>query len=476
MKNMLLLLFTLGMASAHGQKGGYISGRVTGYYARELRFCTLNNYIESKPRVLSQVSTDDQGRFTTEIALPGAQPVVIFYGNGIQMTLWIEQNDSIIMDVIKPANIVSLNSETKLDKGRVIFSGRGANINSFLFAADLSVYDPQTHQAAQRLSVEEYIAFLDSLENTRLLLRKKEFSEKFSLAAEEFISGEMVYSTFYHKSMAEVYRSKKDRQDSLLLTTPEFYSYWKRWTFPSDLALSSPGYRNSLLTYFNRKAREQIGRPVSDRDKERYFSIAYDQADRELPYHSLTKEYIQAFLLYHMFSFVQSNDSVIIRTARFHKNFPHSAYYPILEKKLSFKKVNKQSSEITALDTNGYLINLNALKGKIVYVDIWASWCGPCVKEFYNSKKLAEKFKDRIHFVYLNIDDTEEAWRRVIGVQGLKGLHLRADERTSKKIRSLYNISSIPRYLLIDQKGFVVSENAKRPSETEQDVLHLLKQ
>ena len=210
--------------------------------------------------------------------------------------------------------------------------------------------------------------------------------------------------------------------------------------------------------------------------RERYFSEAYTVADRELASLPETREYVTAFFLYHMLSFVVRKDSAMVLASRFYRDFPNSDYWPIIERRLTIKsKAAGPAPEIIALDTNNRTVNLRELKGKVVYIDVWGSWCAPCIQEFKTSVKLAEKFKDReVSFVYLNIDDTDGAWRKAILKNKLKGYHLRADKKAGDKIKNTYGITFFPYYMLIDKNGMLTSNNAKRPLEVEQDILKLL--
>lgn len=108
-------------------------------------------------------------------------------------------------------------------------------------------------------------------------------------------------------------------------------------------------------------------------------------------------------------------------------------------------------------------------KGKIIYIDFWASWCGPCVAEMPHSRRLHEKFADDsdIVFVYLSIDDADPAWlkameRLKIGETGEHYRRSRAD--IEPLMRALY-IYSIPHYWIIDKEGNPHSLDAMPPSD-----------
>ncbi len=139
------------------------------------------------------------------------------------------------------------------------------------------------------------------------------------------------------------------------------------------------------------------------------------------------------------------------------------------------------SSELKLTGLNGKEISLSHYKGKVVYVDFWASWCGPCRQQFPFSKELHEKLtakqKKDVVFLYISIDNTEEIWKKAINDLQLGGEHALSQGGWSSPASKYFQLSSIPRYLLIDKKGNIVDQNAKRPGEegTLEDILNLLK-
>ena len=121
---------------------------------------------------------------------------------------------------------------------------------------------------------------------------------------------------------------------------------------------------------------------------------------------------------------------------------------------------------------NGERTSLLDLKGKYVYIDVWATWCGPCIREIPSLKKIEKQYEDRnIHFVSISIDERNrprynyEAWRKMIVEKELTGIQLFADNAFNSKFTKAYGIDSIPRFLLIDPDGNIISGNAPRPSD-----------
>ena len=117
------------------------------------------------------------------------------------------------------------------------------------------------------------------------------------------------------------------------------------------------------------------------------------------------------------------------------------------------------------LDKDGNRKNLSDWLGNYVYIDVWATWCGPCCRELPAFHKLKEEFKDKpICFVSISIDADEAAWRAKIEKDSLDGIQLRVNEEDTFK--KDYKISWIPRFLLIDREGKVLDANMTRPSDT----------
>jgi thiol-disulfide isomerase/thioredoxin len=110
---------------------------------------------------------------------------------------------------------------------------------------------------------------------------------------------------------------------------------------------------------------------------------------------------------------------------------------------------------------------LEDLKGKYVYIDVWATWCGPCRAEIPFLKKVEEKYHDKnIVFVSISadVDKDHEKWKKFVDEKQLGGVQLFADKNWESDFLKSYGIKSIPRFILIDPNGKVVKSDAARPS------------
>lgn len=110
---------------------------------------------------------------------------------------------------------------------------------------------------------------------------------------------------------------------------------------------------------------------------------------------------------------------------------------------------------------------LEDLKGKYVYIDVWATWCGPCLAEIPHLKKVEEKYHGKnIEFVSISVDVEKdyEKWKKMVTSKELGGIQLFADKNWTSDFIKAFGINSIPRFILIDPNGKVVKADAPRPS------------
>ena len=114
--------------------------------------------------------------------------------------------------------------------------------------------------------------------------------------------------------------------------------------------------------------------------------------------------------------------------------------------------------------------SLSDLKGKYVYVDVWATWCGPCKREIPSLKEIEKKYHDKnIAFISMSIDRKVDydKWRKMVEEENLTGIQLFAPDDWNSDFVKNYSILGIPRFILIDPTGNIVNSNAPRPSSEE---------
>jgi thiol-disulfide isomerase/thioredoxin len=104
-------------------------------------------------------------------------------------------------------------------------------------------------------------------------------------------------------------------------------------------------------------------------------------------------------------------------------------------------------------------------KGKVVYVDIWATWCRPCLAEFPFSKTLHDKFAEKnVAFLSLCCLSKQDAWEKTIAQHELPGEHHLLNEVQCGYLKDKYQLVGFPTYMLFDKNGNLTYGDAPRPS------------
>lgn len=126
----------------------------------------------------------------------------------------------------------------------------------------------------------------------------------------------------------------------------------------------------------------------------------------------------------------------------------------------------KRSPGFRAPDVDGKVHTLADFRGKYVYIDMWATWCGPCKREMPYLKALEDEFKDaEIVFVGLSVDKDKAAWENMVRQGELTGVQLYLG--TGSRFQEGYRVEAIPRFILLDKEGVIISNDMSRPSAKE---------
>lgn len=199
-------------------------------------------------------------------------------------------------------------------------------------------------------------------------------------------------------------------------------------------------------------------------------------------------QYMQAQLIYEDEFQGSKTPSIPQLYETYRAEFPNSPFLNVLEPGVK-ENLRFQNSRIT--DKDYHILTCDStitsledavkpFKGKVVYIDVWATWCGPCLKEFQYLPALKEKAHNMdVVYLYISIDRPEERkkWGKTIAYHQLKGYHLLVNEKLGK---SLYTelgnerqILSIPCFVIIDKTGKIVIRHAAAPSEPEKVIEQL---
>ena len=195
-------------------------------------------------------------------------------------------------------------------------------------------------------------------------------------------------------------------------------------------------------------------------------------------------EFFQARYIHHVCYQKNYEKELIALFEQFEKDFPKSEYSkylsPFIDEIAQYHQIIEKPLDETVIFMDNYE-NLNtleevikSLKGKKIYIDVWAMWCAPCKEEFKNNKALKKILvKNDIQQLYISIDDVqrEQQWKDGIKFYELAGTHIRANKELSNDLMKRFSDNAekpyiaIPWYILIDEEGNIMEKHAKSPSK-----------
>ena len=358
---------------------------------------------------------------------------------------------------------LSINFDSKNLRESLSFSGKGAITNNYLLKkakteqeliGDRNAYSALDEAAFKAKATQIKKALIQLVDSTPNLSTNYKEQEKRNINY-EYISKLLGYEKSY------AYASKNPDfvvSNGFLPDLSKFdYNNGKDYLF-------SASYKRIVKSYYKNKAatdlklkdsKEDIAylKTISQiSDETIKNSLLYDEARQGINY---TTDLEAFYAIFNNASTNQNEKSKITES------------YNIL--KTTTK--GKPSPKFVDYENNaGGKTSLDDLKGKYIYIDVWATWCGPCRKEIPFLKEVEKAYHGKnIEFVSISIDkQTDHAkWKKMIVDQALGGIQLLADKDWASQFVQDYLIQGIPHFILLDPNGNIVTPNAPRPSEKE---------
>lgn len=397
-----------------------------------------------------EVTPDKNGIFTFDGPIPSDELDVTVQADNDIFGVHLQKGKTAIITITR-------NKQGKLEAK---FSGDNAVTsrfyNTYTMAYDMMKYwSPDPSEAKTNA---EYCQLLEQ-ENAKVISALKTLKDKKQQEYYTKLSKGMYTWTKIRLIMDKDFDEKKE-----LIDDPEYVSLTKDINPNDDVNLVT-NLSNAWLTY----KQEQLKKELNDTTQS--YLATMKLIDKEI-----TNPKAKA-LLTHMFmygySMMPTGDIKTIWEAYkdFAKDYPAviAKYEPMIKTALKSFNGKPLPSDPTLEAPDGSTCKLSSLYGKLTYIDMWATWCGPCCKEIPHLEKVVEKYKgnDKIQFISISIDANKQAWLNKLKKDNPAWPQYLMPEEDANKLMSQMGINGIPRFIMLDEKGNVIFPDAKRPSDPE---------
>lgn len=129
----------------------------------------------------------------------------------------------------------------------------------------------------------------------------------------------------------------------------------------------------------------------------------------------------------------------------------------------------EQAPDFTFTDTDGRQLSLSDFLGKTLLIDIWGTWCVPCIEEMPFIEKLQQRYAQRedVHIMSIACDKKADRWKNFLAKHPTSWHHYLITPEGDTVLNDVYHTIGIPRFIIIDKEGKIVTPDAMRPSEEE---------
>ena len=391
----------------------------------------------------------------------------------------VEKNKSFPIYIEPAKKLIMVYGETDIINRMNSIEYKGANAleNKILFELGLyyKYHDPN-ESSFFNCSENIFINRLDSIKAIGFDLLEKKKSEfpslknSFLVSAKNYIEYSIAYYLEVYPQKIRGRFAKKGYQES------GKYALYKNEKFKEDASLLNCAsylyYIDTKRSNLSSKIRFSEGYPKSG-------NIYSDVNSEFMAIDSIFSEkkiidYLRYLAIWDAIFFREKDDIISKYFAIYKRDTPSPYYINSLEPQI--KNLTKTYldgmffSTYSFLDANDRKHVLEEYKGKVLYIDLWATWCFPCHQERKYFEKLIDDFDTKdITFIGISLDKQKdkEKWKEMVKKSNIKGIQLLADNDFESQICKDFNIKLIPRFILIDSKGKIVQANAIRPSDPE---------
>lgn len=382
--------------------------------------------------------------------------------------------------LVHPGDSINVNFDADIDNNvdiydNLIFSGDAAESNTQLakylkeYWANILSYDDY-FKYHKELATTEFIAFRDSIKNTMNERRNKFIKDVnpteevklwtyWNVEADYF--NELLNHSFQYSGLIYLKATDWDFNG-------EYYSFLNSLKNIDEKSLINTSVSYLLPDAFGFYLHGKFQQEVDSISLSRNYDSLLIQRIINLNFSNTFKELILSGFVnltlegQHIETYEKNSDILKTNLTSPYIIKPVSEHYNKVKEHLNNPEISSKAilDSIKTSDV-GEIFNsiLSAHKNKVLYIDCWATSCGPCIGEMPHSKILMKKFEGQnVEFIFLCIDSEEDKWKAMLSELQIGGTHYYLNNAESSALRKILGIRGVPHYVMIDKNGTIIKQ------------------
>ena len=440
-----------------------VSGTIINPKSNKVYVQYYSNFLDYEEVFADSALLDPAGHFTMTFDWKKANIVSFLH------------NDEFTEMYLVPGDNLHITLDTEEFDESIAYRGDGSVINTYLALATLHHGYPDG--STYSLGEIDYLQAIDSIRADWMVHFEQYFSGIPNINdpdIKHFMELEkkrMLYAAADLKLLYPVYYAFINKQEEKVNTSENFDQFLDGLPIYDESMMESIDYVSFLNDYLDYMVNKNWKLDTT----QQWIEVKKKFIDAHFPENF--QPYAYAQVAYDFFSRVEIEKG-IAAFEKYKSITKDNEYTPLLEELLitvSKLTAGKPAPDFTLEDVNGKQVSLRDFEGKIVYLDFWATWCGPCMRELPHLEKLMEALKGKdVVFLGISFDGEEEAWKTMVREKNLQGVHVIAHGGFRSEVAESYNIIGIPQYYIVDRDGKIAVANAERPSGDVKGILEKL--
>jgi len=445
-----------------------ISGKILGKSERRLKFKPLVNGLSTAES--QRISVNSDKTFEGEIALSESGYYRMYYRSKKYLVY------------LTPGDKIEVTFDPDNDD-KVVYGGTSAGINTYLLRKDK--YDDDNSLARRKLYKMPYNEFKDSIAAERKI--KEDYLWSYIKNIDEvpakFVGYELEdvkmewanqyidYKKLHPKYMPNDYESMEKFS----------FGFTKELDLKNDHLLVLTSFENFIDHYLNLKTDDKIeaqvpGNPLSGAVISEKHRLKYDYIKKYFKGSDI-RNYLRTKVVLSLLG-EDGTPTMNPIIMQFRKDIKNRDYRKLVnDKYIKYAIIDDGgiAPDFQGVTRDGRMVSLSDFEGKYVYIDVWATWCGPCKHELPYFEQLKEEYRGRnIEFVSVSIDKSRFAWENMVREKNMQGHQLFVNGDFDSNFAGLYSIKAVPQFILIDPQGQIIDLTARHPSGRVREDLAML--